>query len=475
MAFGGLIVPKLNLITSLICKQYFVDEQSKNPYFTFLPIVFGQANDQCRIPGVQAAVSKFTLYGNLIGGILSAISSPKLGAISDRHGRLKVIAFTTCGMFMGEVITIIAATWPDHFSVYWMLLGYVSDGMCGSFLAAMAVAHAYASDCTAPSKRAITFAYFHGCLFTGIAIGPAIAGFVIKASGHLITPFYVALGAHLIFIFCLVVVLPESLTRQRQMAARERRTMINSVVEPTSRPWRRFFLRLLKGGGLFDPLSILWPTGPGSSRAVRRNLISLAAVDTTMFGVAMGSMTVVVIYSDFMFGWGNLEQSVFLTIVNTCRVFVLLVFLPLITRLVRGTSRSEKPNRKSGADHLDLILIRVAIIFDMMGYLGYALATSGDMLKISGAIAAVGGMGSPTLQSALTKHVPADRTGQLLGAMGLLHALARIIAPTIFNFVYAQTVATLPRTVFFCLASAFGVAFVMSWFIRPHGTCTSKC
>jgi membrane protein YdbS with pleckstrin-like domain len=57
----------------------------------------------------------------------------------------------------------------------------------------------------------------------------------------------------------------------------------------------------------------------------------------------------------------------------------------------------------------------------------------------------------------------------MLGATGLLHALARIVAPTIFNLIYSMTVATLPQTVFVALAAVFAVAFFASLFIRPHG------
>jgi hypothetical protein len=79
-------------------------------------------------------------------------------------------------------------------------------------------------------------------------------------------------------------------------------------------------------------------------------------------------------------------------------------------------------------------------------------------------------MGSPTLQAALTKHVPPDRTGQLLGAIGLLHALARVVAPVVFNTIYAKTVVTgMPQFVFFCLAGTWTAAFLLSWVIRPHG------
>ena len=102
----------------------------------------------------------------------------------------------------------------------------------------------------------------------------------------------------------------------------------------------------------------------------------------------------------------------------------------------------------------------------MLGYIGYATVRVGPLFILSGALASVGGMGSPTLSSAMTKHVPHDRVGQMLGAMGLLHALARVISPTVFNAIYSVTVGKFTQTVFVCLAATFGVAFILSWGIK---------
>ena len=440
------------------------------------PVIMGNDNPQCRIPEVQSLVSKFTLYGSLITGILSAITGAKLGELSDRYGRTKILSFMSCGSLFLEVIFIIAAANPETVNYRWLLLGYALDGLFGSFTAAMAVTNAYASDCTPPAKRNVVFGYFHGCLFSGIALGPILAGYIVEYTGKILSIFYIALGCQLAFILFVLFVVPDSLSKKRQKAAQNKAKYLGNAGEfrygvgtdnAVGIMWHTGFV-LAKTGSIFKPLKILYPTGEGSSRAVRRNLVFLAAVDTTMFGVAMGSMTIVVIYSNYMFGWGNFESSVFVSIVNICRVICLLVVLPTITRLVRGPSGSY-PTRNSGSDELDLGIIRTAIVFDMMGYIGFATVRTGNLLILSGAIAAIGGMGSPTLQSALTKHVPPERTGQLLGAIGLLHALTRVVAPTTFNMIYSLTVGKFTQTVFVCLASTFGVAFVLSWFIKPHG------
>lgn len=50
LGFGGLAVPKINLIMSLICRDYLAEKEAQDPTFTYLPIIFGEDNSQCQIP-----------------------------------------------------------------------------------------------------------------------------------------------------------------------------------------------------------------------------------------------------------------------------------------------------------------------------------------------------------------------------------------------------------------------------------------
>ena len=368
------------------------------------------------------------------------------------------------GAFSAEVITIIVGQSKGEVSVYWLLLGGLIDGLCGSFTTAMALAFAYASDCSTPERRNVAFGYFHGSLFAGIALGPILSGYLIKVAGTVMIAFYVALGCNVFFIIFVLVAVPESLSKERQLLARERRQFAQAEL-PDNDWWTT-----IKNYNLFEPLWVLRPTGEGSSSALRKNLFVLAAIDTMMFGVAMGTMQIIIIYAEYRFGWTAVNSSMYLSAVNVCRVLGLVVVLPLLTRIFRGPQQMHSKGHK-GSDMLDIWIIRGSVIFDLLGYVGYALTTSGAVMVLSGMVAAMGGIGSPTLQSSLTKHIPADRTGQVLGASGLLHALARVVAPTIFNLIYSQTVGIYAGIVFICLASIFVVVFIFSWFLKPNGTC----
>ncbi|KAF2996072.1 hypothetical protein E8E13_004157 [Curvularia kusanoi] len=466
MAFGAIVVPKINLIMDLVCEEYYATLNSNGD-----PISgpMDPGTDKCQNDAVSSRSSLFLLYGSLCSGLLAAITSPKIGALSDRFGRKTFMVLNTAGMLLGEVLTILAAKFPETVHVNWILVGYALEGLSGSFIVGMALAHSYASDCTAPQKRNIAFAYFHAALFSGIAIGPVVAGYIIKVRSRysskldaVLFVFYLGLAAHGLFIAFLMFCIPESLSKSRQEAAREKHNEEMERLGPAS-DW----INQLRHVNLFRPLKILWPTGPGSSSAVRWNLLLLAATDTIMFGVAMGAMGVVLVYTRRQFDWQSFESGRFVSVVNACRVVALLVVLPLLTRLVRGKNGTMK-QRSSGTDLFDLSIIRAAIFFDAMGYVGYALAPNGAFFTLSGVITATGGIGSPALGAALTKHVPSDKVGQLLGATGLLHAIARVVGPTVFNGIYSATVAGYRQTVFVVLASTFGLAFVCSWFVRPH-------
>lgn len=138
-------------------------------------------------------VSRFALYLSLVAGILSAVTAPILGAYSDRHGRRLMLVLSSLGLLASEITTILAAKYPHIFSVNFLLIGSIIDGVSGSFMVGMAVAHSYAADCTTVAERAVGFGYLQGALYLGIATGPALGGMLIKATGNVLDVFYAAL------------------------------------------------------------------------------------------------------------------------------------------------------------------------------------------------------------------------------------------------------------------------------------------
>jgi MFS family permease len=209
-------------IVDLVCRHYVADQTLIDPAFIFTPVVLGGDNPQCNIPAVQRDVATFTLVVNVLVGVLSALTAPKIGNLSDRYGRTRLITIASCGGILNEIITIFAAKYPDTIDYHWLLLGSFFDGLTGSFTAGSILGSSYAADCTPPSQRGVSIAYLHACLFTGLAFGPLLAAYFVQFTGSLLSIFYVTLGCHIVFIFFLWFVTPESLSKKKQMLAREK-------------------------------------------------------------------------------------------------------------------------------------------------------------------------------------------------------------------------------------------------------------
>ncbi|KAF3205772.1 hypothetical protein TWF106_008181 [Orbilia oligospora] len=464
MALGAAAVPRVNMVFALVCQDYLnrKEREATNGDFTPIRLVLGADNPECEIPEIGARAATFTLYMNIITGILSAITSPRLGQYSDRMGRRMFLILGSFGACLCEVTLILCLKYPEYFSHWFLLLASAFEGIVGAFTLILALVHSYASDCTSFAKRSSAFSLFHGFLFLGIAIGPAIGGFALEKTDDIAVVFYGVIGVHVVFISYILLILPESLSKEKmelanEKFAEERRKSAGSV------SWLRSAMGVVN---VFKPLNVLWPEEGGNLTKIRTNMILLAAIDFVMFGVGFGSITVILLYSKVEFHWTTKFASYFTSFVNASRVIGLFVILPLLTRFFRKKPRPGDP--VGGCDNLDTLIIRGALSMEVLGTLFFVVARDSPLFMAGGIIASFGGLGSPTIQSSLTKHSPSEKTGQLLGVIALLHSLARVIGPTAFNGIYSKTAKTYPQSVFVVLVVLFVIAWLGAWFITPY-------
>ncbi|MCJ1380001.1 Hippocampus abundant transcript 1 protein [Xylographa soralifera] len=429
-------------------------------------VVIGEYNPQCSFKEVESSTAMLTLYGNLIAGILGAIFTPVWGKLSDRYGRVRPLAAAASIFLGGEVISVLIAALPNAFPLNWIYFAFILEGFSGSFLVIMALASSYAVDCTQDNERNVAIGYFHGSMFLGMAAGPIFGGYLGMSGGESrpMLIFYTALVMRVFGIAFLLFLVPESLPcpETRSESAISELKQLFGAAKSQSWPER------IRSANPLHLLRILAPSKATAGSNVQRNLITLTGINTIIFGSVMGAMNVLMLYSEFEFGWGNKESGIFLSAVNFSRTIATIGILPLAIYLYRRwLSRTSQASTEHGFDRLDLFLIRTSVLSDVIGFLGYAFAPTGALFILSGIIASLGAIGLATSEASMTKLVDSSQIGELLGALGFLQAVARIIAPTIASLTYSWTVASMPQLVFMGIAVCFVAAFVVSFFARP--------
>ena len=150
LAMGATMMPRTNIVISLICRKILsahvdsgdamqhsrrheagtmAQEMDGAANYTAGAVVVGDYNPQCSIDSVESAIAMLQLYGNLIAGILGAIAAPIGGKLSDRYGRIRILAAASTVTLASEIMIIILAKLPDTFSVNWLYTTFFLEGL----------------------------------------------------------------------------------------------------------------------------------------------------------------------------------------------------------------------------------------------------------------------------------------------------------------------------------------------------------
>jgi MFS family permease len=394
-----------------------------------------------------------------------------MGKLSDVYGRKPLLAISALGLLFGDVISMAAAWFPHRIPVYLVLLEFGIGGLTGSFAATMAIIQAYAVDCTEGEARVSFFSRLHACMYLGQAVGPAAGGLLVRVvgQGDMLSVFYAATVCHASFILFVLFGIRETSPKATHRKVKSGISQCH-VDSPTRTSRIRACFKICN---IFRPLRILRPNREASSRIARRNLPVLACIDGVSFGIQLGLASVLILYSESKLGWKTMEASFFVSLTNATRAIILTAVIPLLSRLASGrvvgfsTSRALDMGKAAVTTvRFSIRTIQVAILLELLSNLGFAMADNTMLFTLSGVLAAAGAPISPTVQSLMTTYVDAEKVGELLGAVSLLHALARCVIPAIMQFVYSTTIRHAPGTVFWILSGFFTGTFLLSLRIR---------
>ncbi len=357
------------------------------------------------------AAAVYGLFGT-VWALMQFLASPVLGALSDRFGRRPVILLSNLGLGLDYVLMALA---PD---LVWLFVGRVLSGVTA---ASVATAGAYIADVTPPERRAGAFGLLGAAFGIGFVLGPASGGLLGAVDPRL--PFWAAAGLSFLNFLYGLVVLPESLPRERRA---------------------RF----------------VWKTASplGALAFLRADLVLLGLAAVVFLGRVAHDVlpSTFVLYAGYRFGWDERALGLFLAGVGVSTMIVSGALVqPIVRRL--GERRALLLGLACGA----------------AGFALYGLASNGAIAMLAVPIQALWGVSGPAAQALMTRRVASSEQGRLQGAIASLTGIAGLIGPGLFTLTFAYFISgpsLLPGAPMLLAALLLMASIALAWRVTaaPH-------
>nr|GAT48850.1 predicted protein [Mycena chlorophos] len=508
----------LELYNMIICARIHPAPQSGQ--FSFpasLTSGFAQGEYCAGDPLVLKEQAKLATTISTVTGILTFLTAAWWGSFSDRHGRTRMLGLSAIGHTLVLANVVMVAQLVDKIpGGYWFIvLNAVIMGVLGGNSSEHAAMHAYIADISTAETRSRVFAVVAGSMLIGVGIGPIVGSLILRLSHNTLAVFYFALALRVVHTLFIWLILPESRTEVQMHDASVR---YRESLDATASGVKYIIM-------LFKPLEIFWPkhhVDPHTGREKREwNLFSLALADGVML-LAASSLITQFLYALGRFGWDGEYLGYCISSIGFAQAIYLALILPSLIKFAK--SRTENGKGKAPAEtgerepllastssnavdidavdtileaepdvplptptpvpphqhssHFDLSLARFSILIHLITFTLLPLAPTSILFIVvisfdsfaAGLAPAINSVALDlyTHQVGLEGASPAAvEPGKLYGAMTVVQALfGSIMGPPLYGFIYAKTVATEPRTIFFVAFANAAIALAVLGFVR---------
>jgi DHA1 family tetracycline resistance protein-like MFS transporter len=353
------------------------------------------------LPGLLQDVTHSDNVATYIG-ILTAlyaamqfVFAPVLGSLSDRLGRRPVLLISLAGAAVNYLFLAFAP------SLWLLLLGRAIAGLTS---ANVSVASAYITDISREDQRARRFGLLNAMFGVGFIIGPVLGGALGDYWVRL--PFIVAAalnGCNLLLAF---FVLPESRTPTREK--------IDLMALNPLRPLRWVFSM--------------------------KPLLPLVFIFFIFAGTGEVYGTCWALWGSDAFQWNGLWIGLSLGTFGICQTLAQ-AFLP-------GPAVAWLGERGAILTGVACACIALVVL---------AFANQGWMVFAIMPLFALGGIGTPALQSLATRQVDESQQGEFQGVLASAVSLASIVAPLVFSTVYFGVRAQWPGAIWLSVVVVYAI------------------
>ncbi|XP_032592375.1 hippocampus abundant transcript 1 protein isoform X1 [Drosophila grimshawi] len=322
----------------------------------------------------------FLMNGLVMGikGILSFLSAPLIGALSDIWGRkffLLVTVFFTCMPIPLMCINT------------WWFFALIS--ISGAFAVTFSVVFAYVADVTTPEERSKAYGLASATFAASLVISPALGNALMDMYGDtLVVALSTAIA--LLDVFFILVAVPESLSEKMRPA---------TWGAPIS--WEQA-----------DPFLALRRVGTD------KTVLMLCLTVLLSYLPEAGEYSCMFVYLKLKMGFNYVEVSIFIAVVGILSITVQVTLGSFMK--VFGAKRT----------------IIMGLALEMIQLLWYGLGSEKWMMWSAGVVAALGSITYPAISAFVSLYAAPESQGAVQGMITGMRGLCNGLGPAVFGIVF---------------------------------------
>ncbi|CAH8629595.1 unnamed protein product [Schistosoma rodhaini] len=332
----------------------------------------------------------FLMNGIIHGvkGILSFLSAPFLGALSDMFGRKPFLLLT---------VTFTCSPIPLMKISHWWYFTMIS--ISGIFAVTFSFALAYVADITSEEDRSWGYGLVSATFAASLVSSPAIGAYLGRVYSEELV---VALATAIAFLdICFILAcVPESLSEKVRIGHLCSVTTLGGPVGKFS--W-----------GKADPFATL-------RQMTNDHLVLMICITTFLsYLPEAGQYSCFFVYLRLVMGFTEENVALFIAVVGIMSCIAQTLILSLLNRIMR-------PKR----------VIIVGLIFEAIQLTLYGFVTNSGLLWSAGLIAATGSITYPALSTFISTHAAADQQGVAQGLITGIRGLCNGLGPALFGLFF---------------------------------------
>ncbi|SMN19337.1 similar to Saccharomyces cerevisiae YJL163C Putative protein of unknown function [Maudiozyma saulgeensis] len=430
----------------------------------------------CDMSHVQTITSFITCVKMVLSNLISLVVAGKIGPLSDRIGRSKIFVYMGSVTLIGNAMSAFSVSSYVDTHIYFIIFAGSITSFTGGTFALIANINSYITDVIEPSDRTVSMGTVGSIMHAMAGLAPLLSSFIIKVNnGNDMVSIYCSfLSISLFILICTFFVResrhPEAMEMSEASHKKRQESMVSlhsirlSVSNTFIHKIKQYIhFRIIKILDIFSPLKELWlpPTRQGSL-IPRYNVLLLVTLDSIIIFATVAHMPALILFTTYEYNWKSIEIGYFISFSGISNAIILGIFSWCGTRWLQ--KKHTKLNYS--VDRIDIKIFQFGFICIFIATIAFLINPSNyKSLLLYVVIKCVGGCMDPSLQSSITKYYGTN-TGQLFGALALLHIIGMLISPAIMLGIYGITVSYKPETFMYLPLIACIIGFVLTYFLR---------